>query len=105
MSRDAAVRPFGMRPANLAVAPAASEETLVADARTGVTPAQMVERRLLVLLDGTPLPPVWEETFRPRRPLFYAGAGEQLKPAASGGAWTWARQLAVTVASNGTPFA
>jgi hypothetical protein len=31
-------------------------ETLVADTRTGVTPAQMVERKLVSLLQGKPLP-------------------------------------------------
>jgi hypothetical protein len=77
MSRNATARPFGMPSANLAVAPAASEETLVADARSGVTPAQMVELRLVFLLQGTPLPRGSGETFEPRRALSYAGAGDQ----------------------------
>jgi hypothetical protein len=33
-----------------------SEEALVKDARAGLTPAQMVERRLVTLLQHTPLP-------------------------------------------------
>jgi hypothetical protein len=32
------------------------EETLVADARAGLTPSQMVERKLLSLLDGQAAP-------------------------------------------------
>lgn len=32
------------------------EETLVTDSRAGVTPSQMVERKLIGLLRGTPLP-------------------------------------------------
>lgn len=32
------------------------EETLIADARAGLTPAQMVERKLISLLKGRPLP-------------------------------------------------
>jgi hypothetical protein len=35
---------------------AAEEEALVADARAGLTPAQMVERKLGVLLKSNPLP-------------------------------------------------
>lgn len=33
-----------------------AEETLVVDARAGLTPAQMVEQKLASLLQGTPLP-------------------------------------------------
>ncbi len=33
-----------------------SEEALVSDARAGLTPAQMVERKLVSLLQSTPLP-------------------------------------------------
>jgi hypothetical protein len=33
-----------------------AEESLVADARAGLTPAQMVERKLLSLLKTNPLP-------------------------------------------------
>jgi hypothetical protein len=32
------------------------EEALVTDSRAGVTPSQMVERKLIGLLRGTPLP-------------------------------------------------
>lgn len=35
---------------------AESEETLVSDARAGLTPAQMVERKLATLLQSAPLP-------------------------------------------------
>lgn len=35
---------------------AAEEETLVLDARAGLSPSQMVERKLLRLLNGKPLP-------------------------------------------------
>jgi hypothetical protein len=34
----------------------ASEESLVTDARAGLTPSQMVERKLLSLLKSSPLP-------------------------------------------------
>jgi hypothetical protein len=37
-------------------APASAEEDLVADARAGVTPAEMVERKLASLLKSQPLP-------------------------------------------------
>jgi len=36
--------------------PFAAEEVLVRDARAGLTPAQMVERKLISLLKGAPLP-------------------------------------------------
>lgn len=36
--------------------PAAPEECLVADARAGLTPAQLVERKLVSLLKSDPLP-------------------------------------------------
>jgi hypothetical protein len=36
--------------------PAGSEEVMVADVRAGLTPAQMVERKLVSLLKATPLP-------------------------------------------------
>ena len=77
MSLDATARPFVMAPASLAIAHAAPEETLVADARNGVRPAQMVERRLMFLLYGMPLSRNSGETFRPRCPLSYAGAQYQ----------------------------
>jgi hypothetical protein len=48
----------------LAAAPA--EETLVLDARAGVTPAQMVERKLSSLLRGVVLPVSWLLSARPR---------------------------------------
>jgi hypothetical protein len=36
--------------------PPASEETLVADSRAGLTPSQLVERKLAALLSATPIP-------------------------------------------------
>ena len=36
--------------------PVAAEETLVADSRAGLTPAEMVERKLASLLESVPLP-------------------------------------------------
>ena len=64
-------------PASLASADAAAEETLVADDRNGVTPAQMVERRLMLLLHDIPLPRAWGETFGPRRAVSYTSAGDE----------------------------
>jgi hypothetical protein len=47
-------QPGGIRTqARLAVA---SEEALVADDRAGLTPAQLVERKLIYLLKANPLP-------------------------------------------------
>lgn len=37
-------------------APRLQEETLVVDSRAGLSPSQMVERKLQGLLRGTPLP-------------------------------------------------
>jgi hypothetical protein len=37
-------------------APATSEEALITDTRAGLTPAQMVERKLVLLLKSNPLP-------------------------------------------------
>lgn len=45
------------------------EEVMVADVRAGLTPAQMVERRLASLLKATPLPLSRLQTTTPRRPL------------------------------------
>jgi hypothetical protein len=41
--------------ARLAAAPGKTEEALVADARAGLTPSQMVERKLAALLKSQPL--------------------------------------------------
>jgi hypothetical protein len=43
-------------PALLPPPPALTEEALVADARAGLTPAQMVEHKLATLLKSQPLP-------------------------------------------------
>jgi hypothetical protein len=46
------------------------EEVLVTDARAGLTPAQMVERRLVALLGNTPVPlSQLQATTGPRRSL------------------------------------
>ena len=47
----------------------ASEEALVTDARAGLTPAQMVERKLVSLLHSAPLPVSQLQTVGPRRLL------------------------------------
>lgn len=45
-----------LRQETVAPARAAADESLVADARAGLSPSQLVERKLLTLLDGRPLP-------------------------------------------------
>jgi hypothetical protein len=47
----------------------ASEEALVTDARAGLTPAQMVERKLVSLLQSGPLPAGRPQSTAPRRVL------------------------------------
>jgi hypothetical protein len=47
---------------------AAADEALVRDVRAGLTPAQMVERKLVSLLDNTPLPMSRLQTTRVQRP-------------------------------------
>jgi hypothetical protein len=56
-------------PRSAASPPAAAEEALVSDARAGLTPAEMVERKLASLLQGAPLPLSQRKTVSPRRPL------------------------------------
>lgn len=46
--------------------PFAAEESLVADSRSALTPAQMVERKLVHLLRDTPLP-LSQRLSKPRR--------------------------------------
>ena len=48
--------------------PRTHEEAMIADARSGLTPSQMVERRLASLLKATPLPLSRLQTTT-RRPL------------------------------------
>ncbi len=48
--------------------PPAPDETLVSDPRAGLSPAQLVERKLVLLLPGTPLPMSWLQAARPRGP-------------------------------------
>jgi len=45
------------------------EETLVSDARAGLTPAQMVERKLVAMLQSTILPTSHLQVSRTRRAL------------------------------------
>jgi hypothetical protein len=47
----------------------ASEDTLVTDARAGLTPAQMVERKLVELLPSAPLPVSRLRSIAVRRPV------------------------------------
>ena len=49
--------------------PAQPEETLVTDPRARLTPAQMVERKLVALLQSVPLPISRLEKAGPRRPM------------------------------------
>ena len=46
-----------------------SEEVMVADVRAGLTPAQMVERKLVSLLKATPLPMSRMQASNARRAL------------------------------------
>jgi hypothetical protein len=48
---------------------AAPQETLVHDSRAGLTPAQMVERKLVTMLRSTPLPASHLQSSRMRRAL------------------------------------
>ena len=47
----------------------ATEEVMVADVRAGLTPSQMVERKLVSLLKATPLPMSRLQTTGARRAL------------------------------------
>ena len=57
----------------VARAPADPEEVLVRDARAGLSPSQMVERKLLSLLNGRPLPASQVLFSSARRPARSAG--------------------------------
>ncbi len=48
---------------------AVADEALVTDTRAGLTPAQMVERKLVSLLQQTPLPVGRLYAAAPRRPM------------------------------------
>ncbi|HEY7155557.1 MAG TPA: hypothetical protein VH575_16460 [Gemmataceae bacterium] len=50
-------------------APSSPQEALVHDARAGLTPAQMVERKLVAVLRGTVLPASHLRGSRTRRAL------------------------------------
>ena len=50
-------------------APVVTEEVMVADVRAGLTPSQMVERKLVSLLKATPLPMSRLQTTGARRAL------------------------------------
>jgi len=52
----------------LAIPSTPEEEVLVMDPRAGLTPAQVVERKLVALLNSVPLPMSRMETTGPRRP-------------------------------------
>ncbi len=52
-----------------AVTSTIEEEVLVTDPRAGLTPAQVVERKLVALLNSVPLPMSRSETTGPRRPV------------------------------------
>jgi hypothetical protein len=54
-------------------ATAEPDEVLVRDARAGLSPSQMVERKLLSLLNGRPLPPSQILFSSGRRPARSAG--------------------------------
>jgi hypothetical protein len=60
---------FEPQPDEQLAAPLATEEVMVADVRAGLTPAQMVERKLVSLLKATPLPMSRMQTSNARRPL------------------------------------
>jgi hypothetical protein len=47
-----------------ATTPACPDEVLVADARSGLTPSQMVDRKLLALLGRCPAGPFMQSTAR-----------------------------------------
>jgi hypothetical protein len=53
----------------LAPGPATPDETLVVDARSGLTPSQHVERKLESLLEASPLLISHLQTARARRPV------------------------------------
>ena len=54
-SRPCLAEPIAYGPARKPSAPAQPEEVLIADARADLTPADMVERKLVDLLKRTPL--------------------------------------------------
>ena len=60
---------FEPQPDEQLAAPLTTEEAMVADVRAGLTPAQMVERKLVSLLKATPLPMSRMPTSNARRPL------------------------------------
>jgi hypothetical protein len=60
---------FEPQPDEQPSAPLATEEVMVADVRAGLTPAQMVERKLVSLLKATPLPMSRLQTSNARRAL------------------------------------
>jgi hypothetical protein len=60
---------FSTGSANPAATAGTAEEALVTDSRAGLTPAQMVERKLVSLLQSTPLPRDRQTVAGPRRPV------------------------------------
>lgn len=84
LSQTASVSPAEIRKARPAPRPpaaeppeapraAAPEEVLVRDARSGLSPSQMVERKLLTLLNGRPMPVSHVLLASARRPARSAG--------------------------------
>jgi hypothetical protein len=67
MYRDGTSLTYDPSPATAVVAP--PEESLVSDARAGLTPAQQVEQKLVSLLQNTPLPVSRLQNAGPRRSL------------------------------------
>ena len=60
---------FNTEQAKPAVIASSPDESLVRDPRAGLTPAQMVERKLMSLLESTPLTLSRFEAAGPRRPV------------------------------------
>jgi hypothetical protein len=68
MDGEATLAPQPVEPASLAPG-ALAQEVLVSDDRSGLTPAQMVERKLIRMLSNTPLPTSRLSWPGPRRPV------------------------------------
>lgn len=68
MNREGPATSFPTERSNPVLAAAASE-ALVSDARAGLTPAQMVERKLFSMLRSAPLPVSRLQSGGPRRAL------------------------------------
>jgi hypothetical protein len=69
MNREGTVGNLSAEPTPPAVVAAAAQEALVSDPRAGLTPAQLVERKLVSLLPGAQLPVSRLQGPGPRRAL------------------------------------